>query len=151
MHQHTNSVALVFQLLPSRTKELRHLRGELKKKYNTAWDQWTRLQWDARMEHLRKLSFSSLGAAARFFDDIYGPGCFSQAWGAEARKRLDSKYREYQELRNGILHRGGELASGVNIDCTEADIDRTFGDAKEFRDAILKLSTWCRSWWLARL
>jgi hypothetical protein len=58
-------VTLLFQLQPSRTTELRHLCELLKKKYQVkSWEQWTRLDWDVRMQQLRELSLSSMGAAA---------------------------------------------------------------------------------------
>lgn len=152
MHQHTNSVTLLFQLQPSRTTELCHLLELLKKKHKIKnWEQWTALDWDLRLQQLRELSFSSVGAAAKLFDDIYGTACFDVAWGKEPHQQLAGQYKDYQVLRNGILHRGGEFSSGDNIGATEADIARTFDDGKRFRDAILRLSDWCRRWWIGQL
>ncbi len=99
---------------------------------------------------MRELSFSTLQVAGRLFDDIYGDGCFDSAWGAETHNRLKSEYLDYQTLRNGILHRGGELSSGVMIEASERDIETTFEDSKRFRDAILSLSNWCCASWLNR-
>lgn len=97
--------------------------------------------------HLRELSFSRLQIASRFFDDIYGGGCFDAVWSAEAHETLSARYSNYQDLRNGILHRGGEISSGVNIPADENDFEATFKDALSFRDAILALSRWCYDWW----
>jgi nicotinamidase-related amidase len=87
-------------------------------------------------------------AAGRLFDDIYGQGCFDAAWGPTMHSEIATRYGNYQDLRNGILHRGGELTSGARIDVTEADIQATVRDAEEFRDAILRLSAWCCEWWV---
>jgi len=123
----------------------------LKKEHKIkTWDEWNRLQWDLKFEKLRTLSFSRLSNAALLFEDIYGFGCFDLAWGHEVHARLDQRYTKYQTLRNGILHRGGELSSGEKIEASETEIAITLDDAKLFREAILRLSQWCRHWWIEK-
>lgn len=148
LHHHQNSVALLIQRIPQRIGSLTNLLKFLKRKqYVNTIDEWIALDWDVRFQHLRELSFSSLAAASRLFDDIYGVGCFDNAWGAQTHAKLDSEYQQYQLLRNGILHRGGEFNTGVKITSTEQDIEIAFSDSKTFRDAILALSHWCYHWW----
>ncbi len=101
-------------------------------------DEWLSFDTETRFQYLRELSFSSLQSAGPLFDDIYGSGCFDAAWGAQAHKRLASQYRDYQTLRNGILHRGGELNSGIMIQANDSDLKATFGDSVRFRDSILE-------------
>lgn len=133
--------------IPSLTK----LLAILKRKHGVkTLNEWIALDWEIRFQHLRELSFSNLRDASRFFEDIYGVGCFDSAWGTETHGCLVSQYREYQTLRNGILHRGGELSSGAKIEASEHDIEATFEDSRRFRDAILSLLNWCCSWWLNR-
>lgn len=151
LHQYANAVAIIEQEWPSRVHQLKHLLEELKRYKIKSWAEWDRLQWEAKIEKLRKLSFSNLRAASTLFGDIYGSDCFDLAWGEKEHKRLDEQYSEYQTLRNGIVHRGGELSSGAKIEATEADIAKTFEDAQRFRDAIHQLSRWCRAWWLERV
>jgi hypothetical protein len=148
--QHLNSVALLIQIEPSRTKSLVNLEAQLKKKRIKSLDEWLSFSWETRFQYLRELSFSSLKSASRLFDDIYGPGCFDAAWGTEVHQRLASQYHEYQTLRNGILHRGGELNSGIMIEANESDLEATFEDSRRFRDSILELSNWCHKWWVKR-
>jgi len=149
LHHHLNSVALLVQNAPKRIPSLVSLAKILKRKHGIkALKAWIDLDWETRIEHLMQLSFSNLDDASGLFDDIYGDGCFDRAWGTETHRRLASQYRDYQILRNGIVHRGGELSSGTRIDFSERDIQTTFDDAKGFRDAILSLSKWCRAWWL---
>jgi hypothetical protein len=148
LHHHQNSVAFLIQQMPQRIDRLTNLLKFLKRKhYAQTIDEWIALDWDVRFQHLRELSFSNLAAAARLFEDIYGNKCLLQAWGATTYADLDSKYQQYQLLRNGILHRGGELNSGAKITATEKDIEAAFNDSKLFRDAILALSRWCYRWW----
>jgi hypothetical protein len=148
LHHHQNSVAFLIQEMPQRIHRLTNLLKFLKRKnYAQDIDEWIALDWATRFQHLRELSFSNLAAAARLFDDIYGNNCLPRAWGATAYAHLDSKYQQYQLLRNGILHRGGELNSGAKITATEEDIEVAFNDSKLFRDAILALSRWCYRWW----
>lgn len=155
MHQHSNSVFLLDNLWPSRLTRLEHLLEQMKKMRKEdkirSWSEWGLLDWDRRKELLRKLSFSSLRSAASLFDDIYGPDCFDLAWGKVGHERLASQYETYQTLRNGILHRGGELSSGTCIEATDADIATTLEDAERFREAIHQLSDWCRAWWIEQL
>ena len=147
--QHLNSVALLIQFQPSRAKSLVNLEKQLKKKKEIkSLDQWLGLGWETQFQYLRELSFSKLDSAGRFFDDIYGSGCFNAAWGAEAHQRLALQYQDYQTLRNGIVHRGGELNSGIMIEASERDLEATFEDSRRFRDALLALSDWCCKWWL---
>lgn len=149
LNQYTNSVLLLSQLWPVKVRQLTHLLDLLKRKHKIkTWDAWDRLSVDVKLEKLRELSFSSLPGAAGLFGDIYGPDCFDLAWGKNKYERLQQQYRDYQTLRNGIVHRGGELSSGAKIEATEADIATAFEDAQRFRDALHQLSQWCRVWWL---
>lgn len=149
VYHHANSVALVIQRTPERTSSLTNLLEFLRrrKKFKGTLADWVALDWDVRLTHLRELSFSGLQTASRFFDDIYGGSCFDTVWGAEAHAALSARYSNYQDLRNGILHRGGEVSSGVNISADETDFEATFKDALSFREAILALSSWCYDWW----
>lgn len=148
LHHHQNSVAFLIQQMPQRVDRLTNLLKFLKQKnYAQNLDDWVALDWNVRFQHLRELSFSNLAAAARLFDDIYGNDCLRSAWGVSTYGELDSKYKQYQVLRNGILHRGGELNTGVKITSTVEEIDAAFNDSKIFRDAILTLSRWCYRWW----
>jgi len=152
MHQFINSVALLEQLSPSGLRELRALHQTLKKKFKIrSWDEWTKLPRPVRHEQLRQLSFSRLATAEELFADIYGKNCLLSALGRDYRDRLAEQYEQYQTLRNGILHRGGETASGAKIEASEADLRSAFEDARLFRDGILRLSAWCRERWLARV
>lgn len=153
VYHHANSVALVIQRTPKRTSSLKSLLDFLRsrKKFKGTLADWVALDWDVRLTHLRELSFSRLQTASRFFDDIYGDGCFDTVWGAEAHAALSARYSNYQDLRNGILHRGGEVSSGVNIPADESDFEATFKDALSFREAILSLSSWCYNWWRNKL
>ena len=150
VYHHANSVALLIQRAPERTSSLTNLleflRARKKYKQKTLAD-WVALDWDVRLAHLRELSFSRLETASRFFNDIYGADCFDRAWGAEVHVTLGARYSEYQDMRNGILHRGGEISSGLNIPASEADFESTFNEALSFREAILALSRWCYDWW----
>jgi hypothetical protein len=149
LYHHANSVALLVQRVPERIPSLTNLLKILKKKYGVkTLNEWVALDWEIRLRQLRELSFSNLQAASDLYDNIYGSCCFDSVWGAETHSKLASKYRKYQLLRNGILHRGGELSSGVNIEASELDIETTFEDSKNFRDTILTLSRWCYTWWL---
>lgn len=149
LHHHLNSVALLIQRAPERIPLLVNLLKILKKKHSIkSLKDWIDLDGEIRFQHLRELSFSNLEAASRLFDDIYGPGCFDNAWGTEMHSQLASKYREYQTLRNGIVHRGDEVNSGIKIEASESEMERTFEDSKAFRDAILSLSNWCCAWWI---
>lgn len=156
MFQHINSVDFLAQLMPDRMAQLKNLESLLRSKNKRhqikSWDKWTSLDRSVRLEQLRELQgFSSLEKAAPLFDDVYGSGCFNLAWGKDEHGLLAQEYREYQTLRNGILHRGGELSSGTRIEATERDIATTFEDAKRFRKALLRLSDWCRVWWFDQL
>ncbi|MEK6408929.1 MAG: hypothetical protein AABN34_18555 [Acidobacteriota bacterium] len=155
MHQHSNSVALLAQLLPERMAQLKHLQALLKRRYKKyqikSWGEWAALDRSVQLEHLRELSFANLEAAATLFGDIYGSACFDLAWGEDEHRQLAEQYGDYQTLRNGILHRGGEFSSGARIEATETDISTTFEDTKRFQDAILRLSDWCRVWWIGQL
>lgn len=149
LHHHLNSVALLIQRLPKRIDSLTNLAKFLKRKYKIkTLDEWVAQDWEVRFQQLREMSFSNLSAAAGFFDDIYGSGCFDRVWGQDTHRQVDSQYQKYQLLRNGILHRGGELNTGTMITSNGADIETAFHDSKLFRDAILALSRWCYDWWL---
>jgi len=148
LHHHQNSIAFLIQQLPQRSSSLTNLLKFLKRKnYASTIDEWIALDWDLQFQHLRELSFSNLAAAGRLFDDIYGSNCFDRAWGAKTYAQLDSEYQKYQLLRNGILHRGGELNTGAKITANDDDIETAFRDSELFRDAILALSRWCYRWW----
>jgi hypothetical protein len=152
LHQHANSVLLLAQMWPTEIRQLSHLIEQLKKKRKVrTWDEWDGFSWDAKLEMLRELSFSRLQSAVELFGDIYGADCFDLAWGRDGHEQIQRLYEDYQDLRNGIVHRGGELSSGAKIEATEGDIVTAFQDAKRFRDALQGLSRWCRSWWLKRL
>ncbi len=147
---HANSVALFIQRTPDQISRLTNLLQFLKgrKWYGVkTLTEWIALDWDVRFTNVRELSFSNLETASRFFDDIYGAGCFDTVWGVDAHSALSSRYAEYQLLRNGILHRGGETNSGVKITADERDFESTFNDSLAFRDAIQALSRWCYDWW----
>jgi hypothetical protein len=149
VYHHANSVGLVISRTPERISSLTNLMKVLhdRKKFKGTLADWVALDDDVRFTQLRELSFSRLGIASRFFDDIYGSGCFDTVWGAERHATLATCYSKYQDLRNGILHRGGEVSSGVNIPADEDDFKATFDDALSFRDAVLTLSRWCYDWW----
>jgi|GEM_PF-2654052 len=150
LYHHANSAALLIQQRPDRIPTLTNLLQILRrnKRYGAkTLDEWVSLDWDVRLQHLRELSFSNLRSASGLFDDIYGSGCFDNAWGSKTHAKLAAQYEEYQNMRNGILHRGGEISSGANIPANERDIEKTFKDSQLFRDAILALSRWCYEWW----
>ncbi len=150
VYQHANSAALLIQRRPEQIPRLTNLLEFLRKRkwYGVkTLDEWIELDWDTRLTHLRELQFSRLPVTARFFDDIYGTGCFDSVWGADAHATLSTRYSDYQVLRNGILHRGGETSSGEHIPAEESSFESTFNDALSFRDAILGLSRWCYDWW----
>ena len=150
MYHHANSAALLIQRRPQQIPRLGNLLEFLKKRkwYGVkTLDGWLALDWETRLTQLRELSFSRLPGVSRFFDDIYGKGCFDSVWGVESHAKLTSQYSDYQDLRNGILHRGGETSSGEHIHAEEPSFESTFNDAQEFRDAILSLSRWCYHWW----
>jgi hypothetical protein len=152
LHHHQNSVAFLIQQMPQRTGSLTNLLKFLKRKnYASTIEDWIALDWSLRFQHMRELSFANLAAASRLFDDIYGAGCFDRAWGAETHAQLDSEFQRYQLLRNGILHRGGELNTGDKITASDDDIEIAFRDSKFFRDAILALSKWCYQWWRTQI
>jgi hypothetical protein len=150
VYHHANSVALLIQRTPDRTSSLtnflKFLRKRKKYKRKTLSD-WVALDWDERLANLRELSFSRLETASCFFDDIYGADCFNRVWGADVHTKLAARYSDYQDIRNGILHRGGEISTGLNIPAADTDFESTFSDALAFRDAILALSRWCYDWW----
>src|SRR5207249_4467323 len=148
LHHHLNSVVLLIQRLPELTDSLTNLLKFLGKYKIKTLDEWLVQNWDVRCQQLRDMSFSNLSAAARYFDDIYGSNCFDKVWDQDTHRQLDSQYQQYQLLRNGILHRGGELNTGVMITANDSDIEAAFHDSKLFRDAILALSRWCYDWWL---
>jgi hypothetical protein len=150
VYHHANSVALLIQRVPDQIPRLANVLEFLRKRkwYGVkTLDQWIALDWKVQLTHLRELSFSNLQTAGRFFDDVYGGGCFDTVWGADVNAIFSSRYADYQLLRNGILHRGGETSSGDNIPAAEKDFEGTFEDALSFRDAILALSAWCYDWW----
>jgi hypothetical protein len=150
VYHHANSATLLIQRRPEQIPRLTNLLELLRKRkwYGVkTLDEWIALDWDTRLTHLRELQFSRLPVTARFFDDIYGTGCFDSVWGTDAHATLSARYSDYQDLRNGILHRGGETSSGEHIHAEESTFESTFNDALSFRDAILGLSRWCYDWW----
>lgn len=115
------------------------------------WNEWTLSDGNKKLKHLKELSFSSLSTAQKFFREIYGEDCFKSALAEEGYKELLTTYQQYQESRNGILHRGGELKSGERIEASEKEIKETFNNAKKIRDQILIFSKWCLNWWLIKV
>jgi hypothetical protein len=150
VYHYANSAALFIQRCPDQISRLTNLLQFLKKhkRYGVkTLDDWIGLDWDLRLTHLRELQFSRLSVASRFFDDIYGVGWFDSVWGADAHATISARYSDYQDLRNGILHRGGETNSGNHISADGRGFESVFNDALAFRDAILTLSRRCYDWW----
>lgn len=149
LQHYVNSVGLFLGLKRGTYDALTSLRKWVESRKNVkTWERWLQLNPTQQMKILKEMSFSNLSTSQEFFSDIYGEDCFKCALSTEGYSSLQIAYQELQEKRNGILHRGGEFKDGRCIDVSAPDISLTYDFSKTVRDHVLRLSTWCREWWM---
>ncbi|MGB8991272.1 MAG: hypothetical protein WCD80_04380 [Desulfobaccales bacterium] len=149
LQHYINSLALYNQFVNDNMRSFLVLKQWIEERRNLpSWDEWIQFTADKKLKSLKELSFSSLSKAQDFFREIYSEDCFKSALTDRGYKAFLSAYQNFQEVRNGILHRGGEYKNGKRIEATEVEIRETFNTAKKVRDQILSFSEWCLAWWL---
>ncbi len=149
LHHYTNSVYFFFNSIRADFDKLPTLRQWVQTRRDSqGWEKWKGLTADQRMKSMKEMSFSSLPVANDFFGDIYGKSPFQRALSENDYKEFLKQFQGIQELRNGIIHRGGELKDGSRIEATRSDIKQTYTTAKTFRNNLLRFSAWCRNHWI---
>jgi len=149
LHHYTNSVYIYATYAHGNIDGLSKLNNWVANRRDfQGWHSWKKLDADQRLKLMKEMSFSSLSVANDFFADIYGNNPLRQALTEDRYKVFLNKFQNMQERRNGIIHRGGELKDGSNIEVTKSDIKAIFETAKSFRDNMLRFSEWCRYWWI---
>jgi len=152
LQHYINSLALFNQFIKNDLARFSVLKQWIAERRSLpSWNDWNQLNREKKLKFLKELSFSNLSKAQEFFREIYEEDCFQSALTEKGYKDFLSSYQQYQEARNGILHRGGELKNGARIEATEVEIKETFNTAKKVRDQVLVFSKWCLNWWLIKV